>query len=241
LLLQPLRTAIARPASVPRDLEHAVAPLRWVLEQAHIGIPLDDEWGAAIQFSDEGSTKFGWNPRPKTECGGRAFTEIDSLHFYARDLALVHRVRRRDVLTPLGDGLAGDPAALWRRAAGGLVVRGRLMGALRELALASLLQPEEIDDKTAAERMCDAVSEAGSATDYVREFGVSFDEIVAEGMVLFFTLGRGLRMFDRSRSGAFGRVQLSEFGRATAIEALRASAFRERGKLLGRPVLGAWN
>jgi hypothetical protein len=61
-------------------------------------------------------------------------------------------------------------------------------------------------------------------------------------MLMVRTLGSGLRMFDDDANPTELRPWLSDVGRATAIEALRASvATGSFVEGLGEPVAGAWN
>lgn len=250
LLLHPLRSELR--AESPFDIKRirwAMEPLTWLVERAAVsGIPAD-ELGTSREFTAIGNARFGWNPQPETLDGERGFSEIDALHFLARDIGAIERAGGRDTITWAGRVLLGDPLRLWRVAARTPTSTGGFFAAQCELVFASLLQQVDLDEDEAGNRLGRAVIEAAGGEDYldrVDETGVPRGEavvqLVAIGMQMARTLGTALRMFDEAHRRAEARPWLNDVGRATAIESLRASL--EAGEFvptLGPPLEGAWN
>ena len=250
LLLHPLRSELR--AEAPPDIERilwATEPLVWLIERAAVsGIPAD-EWGTSRDFTAIGNARFGWNPEPETSDGERGFSEIDALHFLARDIGAIERAGGRDTITWAGRVLLGDPLRLWRVAARTPTSTGGFFAAQCELVFASLLQQVDLDEDEAGDRLGRAVIEAAGGEDYldrVDETGVPRGEavvqLVAIGMQMTRTLGKAMRMFDEGFRPAEARPWLNDVGRATVIESLRASL--EAGEFvptLGPPLEGAWN
>lgn len=249
-LMQPLYEALCKPPEIAeRDMGWAVEALAWIIERAAIGGIPADQWGTSVAFSAQGNSKFGWEPAPETPDGDRGFSQIDALHLLARDLGAIERAGSRDVVTWSGRVWLGNRPRLWRATAGRLLVRGGLFASQCELVLASLLQQRELDEDTAAIRLGSAMIEAAGGEGYLdrcdemgRPLGEAVTEYMAIGMQMVRTLGSGLRMFDDEANPTELRPWLSELGRSTAIEALRASvATGSFVEGLGQPVAGAWN
>ena len=250
LLLQPLREDLRREVRPSEEQARwAVEPLAWVIERAAVGGVPADEYGTSVEFTAEGNARFGWDPSPVTLDGDRGFGEIDALHLLARDLGAIERAGSRDQVTWAGRVLLANPSRLWEAAAHELVVRGGFFASQCELVLASLLQEDRLDELTAGSRLFSAMIEAAGGEDYLHridETGRPRGEAVADfieiGMYMVRTLATGLRMFeDEPRAGEL-RPWLNDVGRATVIEALRASLAKGRYVSgMGLPVAGAWN
>jgi len=250
LLLHPLRAELR--AEHQLDIERirwAMDPLAWLIERAAVsGIPAN-EMGTSREFTAIGNARFGWNPQPETPDGERGFSEIDALHYLARDIGAIERAGGRDTITWAGRVLLADPLRLWRVAARTPTSTGGFFAAQCELVFASLLQQVDLDEEEAGDRLGRAVIEAAGGEDYldrVDETGIPRGEavvqLVAIGMQMTRTLGRAMRMFDETIRPAEARPWLNDVGRATAIESLRASL--EAGEFvptLGPPLEGAWN
>ena len=220
-----------------------------MIERAAVsGIPAD-EWGTSREFTAIGNARFGWNPQPETPDGERGFSEIDALHFLARDIGAIERAGGRDTITWAGRVLLGDPLRLWRVAARTPTSTGGFFAAQCELVFASLLQQVDLDEDEAGDRLGRAVIEAAGGEDYldrVDETGIPRGEavvqLVAIGMQMTRTLGKAMRMFEEGLRPTEVRPWLNDVGRATVIESLRASL--EAGEFvptLGPPLEGAWN
>jgi hypothetical protein len=250
LLLQPLRPLLRTEGQLGDDrIGWAMEPLMWLIERAAVsGIPAD-EWGTSREFTAIGNARFGWEPQPESLDGERGFGEMDALHLLARDIGAIERAGRRDTITWAGRVLLGNPPRLWRAAARTPTSTGGFFAAQCELIFASLLQQISLNENEAGIRLGSAIIEAAGGEDYldrVDETGLSRGEavvqLVALGMQMARTLGTALRMFDEGSRPGEARPWLNEVGRATAIEALRASL--EAGEFvprLGPPLEGAWN
>lgn len=250
LLLHPLRSELRAETAPDVDrIRWAMEPLAWLLERAAVsGIPAN-EWGTTSDFTAIGNARFGWNPQPETPDGERGFSEIDALHFLARDIGAIERAGGRDTITWAGRVLLGDPLRLWRVAARVPTSTGGFFAAQCELVFASLLQQVDLDELEAGTRLGAAVIEAAGGDDYLDRVdetglprGEAVVELVAIGMQMTRTLGQALRMFDEGSRPAEARPWLNDVGRATVIESLRASL--EAGEFvptLRAPLQGAWN
>lgn len=250
LLLRPLRAELR--AEHQLDIERirwAMEPLAWLIERAAVsGIPAN-ELGTSRDFTAIGNARFGWNPQPETPHGERGFSEIDALHYLARDIGAIERAGGRDTITWAGRVLLGDPVRLWRVAARTPISTGGFFAAQCELVFASLLQQVDLDVEEAGNRLGRAVIEAAGGEDYLDcvdktavPRGEAVVQLVAIGMQMTRTLGTALRMFDEASRPTEARPWLNDVGRATVIESLRASL--EAGEFVptpGSPLEGAWN
>jgi hypothetical protein len=250
LLLQPLRPLLRTEAQLGNErIGWAMEPLMWLIERAAVsGIPAD-EWGTSPEFTAIGNARFGWEPQPESLDGERGFGEMDALHLLARDIGAIERAGRRDTITWAGRVLLGNPPRLWRAAARTPTSTGGFFAAQCELIFASLLQQVSLNENEAGIRLGSAIIEAAGGEDYLDRVdetelsrGEAVVQLVALGMQMARTLGTALRMFDEGSRPGEARPWLNEVGRATAIEALRASL--EAGEFvptLGPPLEGAWN
>ena len=222
-LVEPLSARLrGAPVAAPTGAAEAVAPLRWLLARAGEGIALTPKGNLARAVVLEAVERFGWQPLPNPPRGEDDVFELWVLRDLARDLGAVRRSGRRLVATRAGRALAGDAEALR------LVVAGRLgagddFGAIvTELALALLLDANEMLQAELVERVHAAVVGEGW---HDRTTGEPTDpeavrRQLAEPLRLLGVLGL-------SREGGDWRtrtVALTSVGRATALEALRARA-----------------
>jgi hypothetical protein len=250
LLLQPLRPLLRSEISIGEErIKWAMEPLMWLIERAAVsGIPVD-EWGTSREFTAIGNARFGWEPQPESFDGERGFGEMDALHLLARDIGAIERTGGRDTITWAGRVMLGNPPRLWRAAARTPTSTGGFFAAQCELIFASLLQQVSLNENEAGIRLGSAIIEAAGGEDYLDRVdetelsrGEAVVQLVVVGMQMARTLGTALRMFDERPRPGEARPWLSDVGRATAIEALRASL--EAGEFvptLAPPLEGAWN
>jgi hypothetical protein len=170
----------------------------------------------------EAVERFGWQPLPNPPRGEDDVFELWVLRDLARDLGAVRRSGRRLVATRAGRTLAGDAEAQWRAVAQRLDSGGDFGAIVTELALALLLDADEVLQAELVERVHTAVVGEGW---HDRATGQPPDpqavrRQLADPLRLLGVLGL-------SREGGDWQartVALTGVGRATALEALRTRA-----------------
>jgi hypothetical protein len=222
-LVEPLSARLrGGPVAAPTGAAEAVAPLRWLLARAGEGIALTQKGNLARVVVIEAVERFGWQPLPNPPRGEDDVFELWVLRDLARDLGTVRRSGWRLVATRAGRSLAGDAEALWRAVAGQLGGGDDFGAIVTELALALLLDADEVLQAELVERVHAAVVGEGW---HDRATGRPPDaehvrRQLADPLRLLGVLGL-------SREGGDWRartVALTGVGRATALEALRARA-----------------
>jgi hypothetical protein len=222
-LIEPLIAQLrGGPVEVPTGAAEAVAPLRWLLARAGEGIALTQKGNLARPVVIEAVERFGWQPLPNPPRGEDDVFELWVLRDLARDLGAVRRSGRRLVATRAGRTLAGDAEAQWRAVAQRLDSGGDFGAIVTELALALLLDADEVLQAELVERVHTAVVGEGW---HDRATGQPPDpqavrRQLADPLRLLGVLGL-------SREGGDWQartVALTGVGRATALEALRTRA-----------------
>lgn len=207
-LLGPLVEVLAEPPA-PGDLS-GLAPVRWLLEGAEKGLPVNRRLDPARKLADEARRRF--------ELGGELGTEgtIGLLLALLSGLGLARRRGRRLQITPRGRDLLPDPLGLWRRIASTVWTGSRPANAVAELTLALLLRGGPERERALATRV--QLMLAGD--------GISAEETL-KGLRRLAWIAEPLGCL--TVDGPIGTDRgfaLTDLGCATALVSLRARATR---------------
>ena len=123
----------------------AIAPMRWLLQRCHEGVPLTQAGYLPPSVVLEAADRFGW-----WEFHGRPRSEVDVhqlgvLRDTATRLRLVGKRPRRLATTRRGGLLADDPAALFSQVATTLACEDEYLAMLSELVAHRLLAGPAVD------------------------------------------------------------------------------------------------
>lgn len=210
---------------VPDEIEHAFAPLRWFLARAEEGIPLTEKYNLGRAFVREAAARWNWWDLRGQPMREDDVTPLWILHEYASELKLVRRRGRKLLATPVGRRCQNDAEELWHRVGRGLVRGQEFVDAVSELTLAVLVLEGEMEADDIVTTITPMLVEEGwgSGKEWGPRVLVDEEDVSAA-------------MWDlRRRSIPFGlmvdredwrdrSVALTEVGRATALDALRARA-----------------
>lgn len=142
-LLTGRRDAILGPqVPVPDRVGEHVAPVRWLLERALVGVQLTQTDRLRPAAVAEMGREFGWWAESSTRLLEADSGEVGAVRRLARRVGAVRRIGHRLVLTASGRGLVADDTALWRALCGRLLDDGGFSAAAGEIALALLLDGE---------------------------------------------------------------------------------------------------
>jgi hypothetical protein len=216
-LMTAIRPQLDREAVPPRLDNKALDPFRYLLDQAAAGAaPLDEEWGLTHEYAMAVNEQLGFDS-PGWLDGSRTHLEIDMLLSLTRAMGATLAGDGHEVITPIGMSLLHDPGALWRTAAWfvpALAYKNKQIADMWELTLAWLLA--EGEDWAAHSA---AMEEAAGDSE-----GADLENRLCVAIYSLYTLARALHMFVPRRRDVGGKPRLTDFGRATAREALRSAA-----------------
>jgi hypothetical protein len=210
------------PAQLPVGTTDPLPRLRWLLSELLGGIALTQTGNLNQKFVQQNADRFGWDfdSPPRTE------DDLYDLHLVrelAQKLGLARRTGRRLTLTAKGRRLAGDPEQLWRTVAAVLPVGDSDFTVYTgELFLAMLLEADSRPFDEILATVWRAAGEEGFRENWTGE-PPSEDDV---SWAIHDTSNRcralGLLMVGTHwRDRSYG---LTETGKATALEALRARA-----------------
>jgi hypothetical protein len=214
-LLSMVRDELNAAPPWPESALDALEPLIYLIEQARSGAAtLDAEHGLHHQYALSLNRTFGFQSAPLVD-GRRTHLEFDMLLTLSRAMRATIAGDRTEIITPIGMSLLKDPQSLWRAAAGAVPALGMsgVVGDMWELLLAWLLIDE--DEFQAQYAALIEVGDGKGVGDQHATFAVAIYSL--------YTLARGLQMFVPREPHVMAKPRLTEFGRATAIEALRSA------------------
>jgi hypothetical protein len=216
-LMTMVRPQINRAADFPSAEDDALNPVRYLFEQARDGAaPLDEEFGLPHEYAIAVNQRLGFDS-PAWVDGCRTHLEIDTLLTLTRSMGATMSGDGREVLTPVGQGLLGDSVALWRAAAWAIptvAYPNKKIADIWELLLAWLVADGELFEAQYA-----ALAEVAGHSS-----GAGLETIFSVATCSLYTLGRAMNMFVPRARHVLKKPRLTNFGRATAIEALRSAA-----------------
>jgi hypothetical protein len=221
-----LVAAIANRLLHPAELPAATAadplpPLRWLLGELDGGIALTQTGNLSQKFVQQNAGRFGWDfsrpPRTEDE-----LFDLYQLRHFAQDLGLARRSGRQLKLTVKGRGLLADPDRLWRTVAGGLLGDNDFTVFAGELFLALLADADSVPDRRIRATVGQAAAEEGFRETRSGEPPDEHD--ISRAIHETSNLCRALGLLVSGGDWRNRTYGLSDTGRATAFEALRARA-----------------
>jgi hypothetical protein len=216
-LMTTIRPQLDREVISPRLDNTALEPLRYLMDQAAAGTaPLDEEWGLIHEYAIAVNQQLGFDS-PGWLDGSRTHLEIDTLLSLTRVMGATLAGDGHEIITPIGMSLLKDPDALWRTAAWfvpALAYKNKQIADMWELTLAWLLAKGE-DWAAHSAAMEEAAGDAA---------GADLESRYCVATYSLYTLARALQMFVPRPRDVVKKPRLTDFGRATAREALRSAA-----------------
>ncbi|MEX2587450.1 MAG: plasmid pRiA4b ORF-3 family protein [Actinomycetota bacterium] len=205
----------------PPSGEELFPRLRWLLEQLAEGIPLTQSGNLGQKFVQGAAPRFGWIMRGLPRGEDELF-DLRLTREFAQRARLARRQGRKMVATKRGRQVLQDPDALWRTVASYLLPSQVFDAFTGELALALLLEAEEMtrDDLTA--RIKQAAAERGFRKPATGAPPDDWDVSWALNETL--RLGAVLDLLAVGRDWADRSYRLNDAGRATAAKALQLRA-----------------
>jgi hypothetical protein len=196
--------------------------LRWLLDELHGGIALTQIGNLNQKFVQQNADRFGWDfdSPPRTEDD---LYDLHQVREFAQKLGLARRTGRKLTLTAKGRRLVGDPEQLWRAVAAVLLASDNdFMAYLGELFFAMLLEADSRPFDEVLATVWRAAGEEGFRENRTGEPPGEKDGswAIHDTSNLCHALGL-LTVGTDWRDRSYG---LTEIGKATALEALRARA-----------------
>jgi hypothetical protein len=221
-VLAAIANRLLHPAQLPAGAAADPLPqLRWLLGELDDGIALTQTGNLSQKFVRQSADRFGWDisrpPRTEDE-----LLDLHELRRLTQRLGLARRSGRTLTLTAKGRRLPDDPCHLWRATAAGLLGGNDFSVFAGELFLALLLITESMPggDLTATVRQ--AADEEGFR---VRRTGEPpSEQDVSWAIHETANVCRALGLLAAGSECSDHSYGLTDAGKATAIEALRARA-----------------
>lgn len=214
------------PALATEEVEVALAPLLWLLEQAEDGLPLTQTGalGRAVVRAAVKHFPDWWN----SELHGPPHQEAEvvlllELHAFARRARLLRRRGRRLLLTPAGRKVRARPTEAATVLASALLLGQTFDATVQELACATLLGRA----RTTQQELNDAVRPVVVAGGWQSLGQPPGPAEVDWPLRELLALGNALGLVRRERERFTSTFALTDVGRAIVIHALRARARAE--------------
>jgi hypothetical protein len=221
-VLAAIANRLLHPARLPAGTAADPLPqLRWLLGQLDGGITLTQTGNLSQKFVRQSADRFGWDlsrpPRTEDE-----LFDLHQLRRLTQRLGLARRSGRMLTLTAKGRRLPDHPSHLWRATAAGLLGGNDFSVFAGELFLALLL----IADSTSGSDIMAMVQQAADEEGFrVRRTGEPPSEHdVSWAIQGTSNLCRALGLLTADSHCSESSYGLTDAGKATAIEALRARA-----------------
>ena len=213
---------LLHPAQLPVGTTDPLPRLRWLLGELHGGIALTQTGNLNQNFVQQNADRFGWDfdGPPRTEDD---LYDLHQVHEFCQKLGLARRTGRKLMLTAKGRRLADDPEQLWRAVAANLLAGDSdFMAYMGELFLAMLLEAHSrpFDEILATVRK--AAAEEGFRENRTGE--PPSEDDVSWAIHDTSNLCRALGLLTAGTDWRHRSYGLTETGKATALEALRARA-----------------
>jgi hypothetical protein len=221
-ILAAIANRLLHPAQLPAGTAADPLPqLRWLLGELDRGISLTQTGNLSQKFVQQSAGRFGWDLAhpPRTEDD---LFDLHQLRRLAQRLGLARRSGRMLTLTAKGRRLPTDPSHLWRATAAGLLGGNDFSVFAGELFLALLLVVDSMPGCDIAATVQQAAEEDGFRTRRTGEPPSEHD--VSWAIHETSNLCRALGLLTAGSDCSDSCFGLTDAGKATAIEALRARA-----------------
>jgi hypothetical protein len=221
-LLAAIANRLLHPAQLPAKTAADPLPqLRWLLGQLDGGITLTQTGNLSQKFVQQSADRFGWDfsrpPRTEDE-----LFDLHQLRRLTQRLGLARRSGRTLTLTTKGRRLPADPCHLWRVTATGLLGGNDFSVFAGELFLALLLITDSMPGSDITATVQQAAEEEGFRVGRTGEPPSEHD--VSWAIHDTSNLCRALGLLTAGSDCSDHCYGLTDAGKATAIEALRARA-----------------
>jgi hypothetical protein len=210
------------PAQLPVGATDPLPRLHWLLGELHGGIALTQTGNLNQKFVQQNADRFGWDfdSPPRTEGDLYDLRQVREL---AQKLGLARRTGRKLTLTAKGRRLTDNPEQLWRAVAANLLTGDSdFMAYVGELFLAILLEAGSRPFNEILATVWKTTGEEGFRENRTGE--PPSEDDVSWAIHDTSNLCRALGLLAVGTDWRHRNYGLTETGRATALEALRARA-----------------
>jgi hypothetical protein len=221
-LLAAIANRLLHPAVLPAvTAVDPLPPLRWLLDELAGGVALTQTGNLNRKFVQDNADRFGWDYSrpPRTEDD---LYDLYQLRHFAQDLGLARRSGRKLMLTAKGRGQLAAPDSLWRAVADGLLGGNGFTVYVGELFLALLLGAGSVPDRQITATVGQAAAEEGFRE--TRTFEPPDEHDISRAIHETSNLCRALGLLASGGDWRDRSYGLTDTGKATALEALRARA-----------------
>jgi hypothetical protein len=221
-ILAAMANQLLYPAQFPVGTTDPLPPLRWLLGELHGGIALTQTGNLSQKFVQQNADRFGWDfdSPPRTEDD---LYDLHQVRELTQKLGLARRMGRKLMLTAKGRRLAGDPEQIWRAVAAVLLGGDSDFTVYTgELFLAMLLGAESRPYDEILATVWRAAGEEGFRENRTGE--PPSEDDVSWAIHDTSNLCRALGLLTVGTDWRDRRYGLTQTGKATACEALRARA-----------------
>jgi hypothetical protein len=221
-ILAAIANRLLHPAQLPAGTTADPLPqLRWLLGQLDRGVALTQTGNLSQKFVQQSADRFGWDfsRPPRTEDD---LFDLHQLRRLAQRLGLARRSGRMLTLTAKGRRLPTDPGHLWRATAAGLLGGNDFSVFAGELFLAQLLIADSMPSSDITATVRQAAEEEGFRERRTGEPPSEHD--VSWAIHGTSNLCRALGLLAAGSDWSDRSYGLTDAGKATALEALRARA-----------------
>jgi len=220
-ILSSIANRLLQPIELPAETSDPPPTVRWLLEQLAGGVALTQTGNLNQRFVQDAAARFGWHfsrpPRTEDE-----LYDLRQVRAMAQRLGLTRRSGRKLALTAKGRAALADRDGLWRSVARGLL-DVRSFGAFAgELFLALLVDVDTMTYKELTETIARAVAEEGFRETRTGDLPSEHD--VSRAIHATLNPCRALGILTEGGTWRDRRYGLTDAGKATALEALRARA-----------------
>jgi hypothetical protein len=221
-ILAAIANRLLHPAELPAATGADPLPrLRWLMDQLNSGVALTQTGNLSQKFVQQSADRFGWDfsrpPRTEDE-----LFDLHQLRHLAQRLGLARRSGRMLTLTAKGRRLLANPGGLWRAIAAGLLGENDFSLFAGELFLALLLDADSVPYSEIKATVGQAAAEEGFRESRTGELPGEHDI----GWAIHGTsnMCRALGLLTVGSDWSDRSYGLTDTGKATALEALRARA-----------------
>jgi hypothetical protein len=221
-LLAAIADRLLHPPPLPAETtDGSFAPLPWLMQQLAEGVALTQTGNLNQRFVQGAAEQFGWDfsRPPRTEDD---LFDLHQLRHLSQRLGLARRSGRKLGLTSKGRALLGEPEALWRTVAQGLLGGDGFSVFSGEMFLALVVDVDAMPEADINATVSQAVAEEGFRD--ARTGAPPEDRVVSWGIHDTSNLCRALGVLSTGGDWRDRSYGLTDVGKAMALEALRGRA-----------------
>ncbi|MDQ3770842.1 MAG: hypothetical protein M3343_01985 [Actinomycetota bacterium] len=211
------------PPPLPQDHASVIEPVRWLLERAIEGLPLDENKRLERSFAVTVNSQLGFETPDSTEKGSALLLEVDFCLMCLRSLEATETQGTSEYATGLAFIYLHDLADLWEATAEGLSAKWSddFRQAMYPLILVWL-----IDRKAPKSSLLAALQEVAKREGRGMNI-LTIEDALSDLFGFLYTGLRTLRGVDMPPRGELTKPRLTNSGRAAALTALRTIVLNE--------------